>query len=367
MAEAFPGGFVKGGEAFYVAHSQTTANGMVLKYGTKGVVLSSPDETSIAVKFGDIGLKCLMHQVALTQPSLEFAGGFKLDDEVFFKGPTSKVGNVSLEQGCKGMIVGPGNDESVAVKWEALQAPIKVKIDQLCKNDPDGKPPDGVPLGFYYAKGDVDGRECTYQLTLNDKKLFWLDYKLNARVATAPPEEQFHAEGRFDIAEDKLKLTFGGLPGQARQGLIWDFDVVVNAPFKNLSRDGLTLKPQGNVEVPTEKPKEKEAKPEPKVATTPAATTPPKVETKVATTPAPSAAVPPPKEETKVAPTPGEELTVDQLKDEQVCKAKGVDPAMKETYLSDADFETLFKMPKTEFAALPKWKKETAKKKHGLF
>jgi hypothetical protein len=45
----------------------------------------------------------------------------------------------------------------------------------------------------------------------------------------------------------------------------------------------------------------------------------------------------------------------------------GVDPANKETYLSDAEFQTLFGMDKAAFSALPKWKRQAAKKKNGLF
>merc|ERR1712232_247264 len=55
-------------------------------------------------------------------------------------------------------------------------------------------------------------------------------------------------------------MAFGGLPGQARQGWVWDFDVVVSGPFKNLMREGVTLKPQGDLEASSthgQKPKEK--------------------------------------------------------------------------------------------------------------
>ena len=45
----------------------------------------------------------------------------------------------------------------------------------------------------------------------------------------------------------------------------------------------------------------------------------------------------------------------------------GVDPAKKETYLSDVDFQANFAMGKAEFAAMPLWKRQAAKKKAGLF
>ncbi|XP_064475215.1 advillin-like [Ornithodoros turicata] len=44
-----------------------------------------------------------------------------------------------------------------------------------------------------------------------------------------------------------------------------------------------------------------------------------------------------------------------------------VDPANKEVYLADADFERLFKMPYESFDKLPGWKKLEMKKKVGLF
>jgi hypothetical protein len=491
MADALPGGYVKGGEAFYAAYSQTLAGGNVLKYGMAGVVHAPSDENSIVVKFGDIILKCALHQIALTQPSLEFAGGYKLDDAVFYKGTTQKVGNATLESGCVGTVVGPGSSENVAVKFEVVEAPIKVGISQIRKNDPDAKPLDGILLGTYIGQGSVNGSDCQYTLRLNNKNVFWLDYKRQPPVKSAPPDEQFHADGRFDIEGDKIKATFGGLPGQLRQGQIWEFDVVVNGSLKNLMREGVTLKHQGDEtqSVQGKNPKEKKhrmklgtyvsadfertpegkgivdtcsytitlleddqlwldfetkskidsskwhvegpyeetldtkiqytvarrpwgggpavktvlsldmdlkagtitfdgqtcaikeditsvemenvsqalpkavSKAEPKAATVPAAlTAPPKTESKtetkaVTTTPAAT-----------TAPAPiGEALTVEQLKDEKVCKANGVDPAAKEKHLSDADFQSIFNMTKPEFAALPKWKQETAKKKHGLF
>ena len=55
--------------------------------------------------------------------------------------------------------------------------------------------------------------------------------------------------------------------------------------------------------------------------------------------------------------------TVEELK----TKLPQVNPASKEQYLSDADFEALFKTDKASFLAQPKWKQANAKKLHGLF
>ncbi|XP_012936181.1 advillin [Aplysia californica] len=46
---------------------------------------------------------------------------------------------------------------------------------------------------------------------------------------------------------------------------------------------------------------------------------------------------------------------------------KGVDPAYKERYLSDEDFQTVFKMSYAQFSSLKQWKQLDLKKKMGLF
>ena len=45
----------------------------------------------------------------------------------------------------------------------------------------------------------------------------------------------------------------------------------------------------------------------------------------------------------------------------------GVAPHEKEKYLSDDEFCSAFGMKRSDFDALPKWKKQNAKKKAGLF
>lgn len=465
---ALPGGYIKDGEAFYVAFSQTTASGAVIKYGMAGVVQGPVDDKSIIVKFGEINLKCALEKIALTQPSLEFAGGYKLDDAVFFTGTTQAIGGVTLEAGTQGTVVGPGTSDKVAVKFLNFKAVIKIDLTSLSKSVPDMTPPDGVPLGTYIGHGSVNGCDAHYTLKLNEKKLFWLDYKSQPPAPTAPAE-QWHADGRFDVAGDKVKATFGGLPGQGRQGQVWEFDVVVRGCEKLLMHEGVTLGPQPDTKpAPFEKPKEKvnkmklgpyispdfERTPDGKRITdtcrytitllednqlwldfesrskidsskwhcegpyeeTSDTTIQYKVEARpYGGGPAQNSVLsldmdlkagtitfdgqkcafqggitsvemenvsqakpdpkPAPKAEDKAAPTPsaatpaaaGETLTLEQLKDEKTWKAKGLDPANKETYLSDAEFQSLFGMGKAEFATQPKWKKETAKKKHGLY
>jgi len=55
-----------------------------------------------------------------------------------------------------------------------------------------------------------------------------------------------------------------------------------------------------------------------------------------------------------------EELVTLRLED-------GIDPTRREEYLADADFEQVFGMPRSEFQALPKWKRVARKKDVGLF
>merc|ERR1712151_365423 len=60
-------------------------------------------------------------------------------------------------------------------------------------------------------------------------------------------------------------------------------------------------------------------------------------------------------------------MTLEELKDRKIWSAKGVDPGSRETHLSDEEFQSVFGMAKGEWAAVPKWKKDNLKKKHGLF
>lgn len=46
---------------------------------------------------------------------------------------------------------------------------------------------------------------------------------------------------------------------------------------------------------------------------------------------------------------------------------EGVDPTRKEEYLDEASFKTVFGMDRSSFKALPKWKRDVAKKNVGLF
>ena len=46
---------------------------------------------------------------------------------------------------------------------------------------------------------------------------------------------------------------------------------------------------------------------------------------------------------------------------------KGVNPERKEEYLSDAEFEVVFKMKRADFMELKEWRRVDKKKEKGLF
>lgn len=62
-------------------------------------------------------------------------------------------------------------------------------------------------------------------------------------------------------------------------------------------------------------------------------------------------------------PKPGS-FSLEQLKG---ALPSGVDPTQKEEYLDDATFKSVFNMERAAFRAQPKWKRDEAKKKQGLF
>ncbi len=68
---------------------------------------------------------------------------------------------------------------------------------------------------------------------------------------------------------------------------------------------------------------------------------------------------------TPSSPSSGLIFSVEQL---QIGKCpQGIDMTRREQYLSDADFEATFGMSKDTFLALPKWKRQRAKREVGLF
>eukprot|EP00908_Phaeocystis_cordata_P004619 Transcript_15017.p3 GENE.Transcript_15017~~Transcript_15017.p3 ORF type:complete len:80 (-),score=35.26 Transcript_15017:207-446(-) len=48
-------------------------------------------------------------------------------------------------------------------------------------------------------------------------------------------------------------------------------------------------------------------------------------------------------------------------------RAEGIDPSIKEQYLSDEEFEVVMKVPRDQFASLKPWKRQQLKRNAGLF
>jgi advillin len=99
------------------------------------------------------------------------------------------------------------------------------------------------------------------------------------------------------------------------------------------------------------------------------------VEESVGETKAPEAAAPAPAVPAKpaavaapaAAAATGGEYTYAQLKGNPCEVQSSIDPKGKEKYLSETEFQEVFKMDKTAFAALPGWKSKKAKVAAGLF
>ncbi len=81
--------------------------------------------------------------------------------------------------------------------------------------------------------------------------------------------------------------------------------------------------------------------------------------------PAPTPAPAPAQGPVRTAPSAVKgKYTYEQLRDGL---PEGVDATQKEECLDDAAFQTVFGMDRNSFKALPKWKRDEAKKKKGLF
>ncbi|CAJ1949123.1 unnamed protein product [Cylindrotheca closterium] len=70
------------------------------------------------------------------------------------------------------------------------------------------------------------------------------------------------------------------------------------------------------------------------------------------------------KQESTIEENDGEYYPLEALQTKSV---PGIDDKQREQYLSPSDFEACFNMPKSEFDAMPKWKRDSAKKRVSLF
>merc|ERR1712232_1532277 len=71
--------------------------------------------------------------------------------------------------------------------------------------------------------------------------------------------------------------------------------------------------------------------------------------------------------ETTYANPQEKKFTLDILRAKEEDRLPEINPLTKELYLSDEDFQTVFKMSPDEFTKLQKWKKDKLKKENDLF
>jgi len=257
----------------------------------------------------------------------------------------------------------PGTAAAAAAA--ATAAAPKAKVEAAPKADPPV-----VPEGTYAGKEDVGGEEIGYSVRFIEGFNCWVDRTCKTKIG----QGSWHAEGKYTEEKEggavkTIKFTvvknFGAGPKAGEK-----FDIAVEgsdtAPSA-LVFDGIKCAPLEGaviadfVQVTDGKQESAAAKPAAPSSSPPAAKAP---------APAPIAAEPAPKAASAPAPPPaaaGSPMTLDELKNSDACKAKGVDVAKKETYLSDADFSSLFGVTQEEFAKQPKWKRDGRKKEHGLY
>eukprot|EP00929_Paragymnodinium_shiwhaense_P062404 TRINITY_DN3115_c0_g1_i1.p1 TRINITY_DN3115_c0_g1~~TRINITY_DN3115_c0_g1_i1.p1 ORF type:complete len:559 (+),score=147.34 TRINITY_DN3115_c0_g1_i1:64-1740(+) len=276
-----------------------------------------------------------------------------------------------------------------------------------------------VPLGCYIGNGKIDeGTSVKYTIRLMDDDQCWLDCTKETKIASGT----WHAEGTYCEVDGQIKFTVESHPhgGGPEMGRVYNFAIEkVDSEKETTTRltcEGVVCSVQMSMreydDLKDEKrcaaaPKAKAEAPTGPAPAIPGEGVPTKVmagstgvmERKqvdtmgysavkvspdakpaapaVATQPPPApaaaaaaAAAPVAAEAAPVATaTPGGDcvLTLEELKNGDVWKARGVDPSRREEYLADDVFADLFKMSKADFAKLPKWKRDQAKKPLGLY
>merc|ERR1712113_1073142 len=82
-------------------------------YGCKGITIGPAGDGELAVLFEDEVIACRIKHLSREPPCLEFAAGYKLNDEVVFTGSPQDVGGDRLEVGTRGIVVAPGSEGKV--------------------------------------------------------------------------------------------------------------------------------------------------------------------------------------------------------------------------------------------------------------
>jgi len=262
-----------------------------------------------------------------------------------------------------------------------------------------------LPLGTYSGKeAGAKKSETAYSVRLMESCKCWFDCTTKSPISSS----SWHAEGSYkqEVIDGNVvsvrftveALPHGGAPG-VEKGRVYVWGVHEGATAKTLIVEGIMCPLQAGVPdidtadymsmdymnsapalvVPKAVP---EAVPRNPIEVSPSEGAPTKVmcgeagiveRTKVDTKPddvkevseVPAAApmVPAPAE----VPVPPGCFSLEDLKDESVWRAKGVDAGNREEYLSEDTFKAVFGMGKADFAKLAKWKRDSKKKEHGLF
>jgi len=250
--------------------------------------------------------------------------------------------------------------------------------------------------GSYVGKHDEKpGHHTSYAIKLMDGGRCWLDCTTSTPISSG----SWHAEGTYtedlnDAGHLKaIQFTVTAIPfgGGPQTGKVFDFAVEKGDPHDVLVCEGVRC--QLCVGVPDYeiaqmmKPPEKMAapKPVPGAANSQPGSNSLIADSEVTSVMMGSAGVmqrsqidtsnsiikTQAQEVAPVKPVPKEVpegcYSLDDLRDANVWKTKDIDVGSRELYLSDAAFDAVFGMSKSVFKAMPKWKKDKAKKDHGLF
>lgn len=222
--------------------------------------------------------------------------------------------------------------------------------------------------------------EDVYILDIYSQVYLWIGSQATEEEKTKgfSLAESFSTEacdGR-DPDSSVMTVTAGNEPGMFTRHFIgWDAKYFNSLTYKDpyeeklkAMNSGDNVKKASTLNVPTLKqtPAKAENTPIPAVVSVPTLKQTP---VKAVSTPTPSpAAVPPPLPSPALASvTKGGAKPVYTHDTLKYTLPDDVDPTVKETYLSTAEFQTIFGSDITAFNAMPKWKRDAKKKEVGLF
>ena len=175
-----PGGFNVKEQVYYTGNQGQWDNGDTLEYGSKGEVTGAVPgrDDQVAVRFlGNRDDRSHACSVAELSRALPLAGGFNLNEEVFWCGASRTLSGDSVQHGAKGAVVGSHSkepDTKVIVRFPGSRRSFGCPIAKLCRTWPPATLAGEFNLKeqVYYvgangetlrygAKGEVVGRSKT--------------------------------------------------------------------------------------------------------------------------------------------------------------------------------------------------------------